>query len=205
MSYNGDNYISITYLSAIIISIIITSIIITTRLKKNLQGTKINIRKSTLILIYYTIVVSYLISNSFSIGVSVTYLIPYVLIVIFSGIFSYWYSKTSLLFWREKIDNNLYVKGGILIYLGYILTLIVRIIINLIFIGYQEISFTEEGNIITINHPLVYTDSYTRIISLIVTDSLIMLGTGMLIGRYARVIEYRHRSSYRDNEESMTR
>jgi H+/Cl- antiporter ClcA len=170
-----------------------------------LQGTKINIRKSTLFLIYYTTVVSYLIYNSFSIGVSVTYLIPYVLIAIFSGFFSYWYSKASLLFWREKIDNNLYVKGGILIYLVYILTLIVRIIINLIFIGYQEISFTEEGNIITINHPLVYIDAYTRITTLIVTDSLIMLGTGMLIGRYTRVIEYRHRSSYNHNEESMTR
>ena len=170
-----------------------------------MQGTKINIRKSTLFLIYYTTVVSYLIYNSFSIGVSVTYLIPYVLIVIFSGFFSYWYSKASLLFWREKIDNNLYVKGGILIYLVYILTLIVRIIINLIFIGYQEINFTEEGKIITINHPLVYIDAYTRITSLIVTDSLIMLGTGMLIGRYTRVIEYRHRSSYNHNEESMTR
>ncbi|HEY0579979.1 MAG TPA: hypothetical protein VGC75_04670 [Candidatus Nitrosocosmicus sp.] len=205
MSTNLDNYISISYLSALIISIVITSIVITIRLKKNLQGTKINIRKSTLFLIYYTTVVSYLIYNSFSIGVSVTYLIPYVLIVIFSGFFSYWYSKASLLFWREKIDNNLYVKGGILIYLVYILTLIVRIIINLIFIGYQEISFTEEGNIITINHPLAYIDSYTRITSLIVTDSLIMLGTGMLIGRYTRVIEYRHRSSYNHNEESMTR
>jgi hypothetical protein len=205
LPHNVDNYISITYLSAIITSIIITSIIITIRLKKNLQGTKINIRKSILILIYYTIVVSYLVYNSFSIGVSVTYLIPYILIVIFSGFFSYWYSKASLLFWREKIDNNLYVKGGILIYLGYILTLIVRIIINLIFIGYQEINFTEEGSIITINHPLVYTDSHIRITSLIVTDSLVMLGIGMLIGRYTRVIEYHHRSSNNHNEESMTR
>jgi hypothetical protein len=205
LSSNGDNYTSIAYLSAIITSIIITSIIITIRLKKNLQGTKINVRKSTLFLIYYTTVVSYLIYNSFSIGVSITYLIPYVLIVIFTGFFSYWYSKASLLFWREQIDNNFYVKGGILIYLVYILTLTVRIIINLIFIGYQEISFTEEGNIITINHPLVYTDSYIRITSLIVTDSLIMLGTGMMIGKYARVIEYHYRSSYNHNEESMKR
>jgi hypothetical protein len=92
-----------------------------------------------------------------------------------------------------------------LICLGYILTLTVRIIINLIFIGYQEINFTEEGNIIIINHPLVYTDSHIRTTSLIVTDSLIMLGTGMMIGRYARVIEYHYRSSYNHNEESMTR
>jgi hypothetical protein len=71
-----------------------------------------------------------------------------------------------------------------LIYLGHILTLTVRIIINLIFTGYQELNFTEEGNIITINHPLVYTGSYIRITLLIVTDSIIMFGTGMMIGRY---------------------
>lgn len=74
-----------------------------------------------------------------------------------------------------------------MIYLGYILTLTVRIIINLIFTGYQELNFTEEGDIITMNHPLVYSRSYIRITLLIVTDLLTMLGTGMMIGRYARV------------------
>ena len=192
MSNNDDNYTSIIYLSVFIVSLIITSIIITIRLKKNLQGTKINIRKSTIFLIYYTLVVSYLVYNSFYIGVSLIYLIPYILIVICSGVFSYWYSKTNLLLWRDKIDNNVYVKGGLLAHLVYISALIVRIIINLIFIGFQEISFTEAGNIITINHPLVYIDPNTRITSLIVTDLLIMLGAGMLIGRYVRVLEYHH-------------
>ncbi len=192
MSNNGDNFISIIYLSVFIISLIITSIIITIRLKKTLKGTKINIRKSTIFLIYYILVVSYLVYNSFFTGVAISYLIPYVSIAILSGCFSYWYSKRNLLFWKDKIDNNLYVKGGLLIYLLYISALTVRIIIDLIFIGYQEINFTESGNMVTINHPLVYIDSNTKITSLIFTDLLIMLGTGMLIGRYARVIEYYH-------------
>ena len=191
MPYNGDNHISIIYLSALIISLTITSIIIATQIKKNLRGTKINIKKSTIFLIYYILIVSYLIYNSFSIGVPLTYLIPYGMIVILSGYYSYWYSKKNLSFWKDS-DNNLYVKGGLLIYLIYITVLVVRIAINLVFIGYQEVNFTESGNIVIINHPLVHMGFKTRIISLIFTDLLITIGIGMLIGRYARVIEHRH-------------
>ncbi len=196
MSNNGDNFISIIYISAFIISLIITSVIITIRLKKTIQGTKINTKKSTIFLIYYILAVSYLVYNSFSTGIPLRYLIPYILISIFSGCFSYWYSKRKLLFWRDEIDHNLYVKGGLMIYLIYISALIVRIIVDLIFIGYQEIYFTDVGDMVTINHPLVHIDSNTKIISLIFTDLLIMLGAGMLIGRYARVTEY-----YHDNNE----
>ncbi len=191
MPYNGDNQFSIIYLSALIISLIITSIIIAIQLRKNLKGTKINIKKSTIFLIYYILIVSYLIYNSFSTGVPLTYLLPYVMIIILSGYYSYWYSKRNLLFWRDE-DNNLYAKGGLLIYLIYITALVVRIVINLVFIGYQEVSFTEYRNIVIINHPLVHMGFKTRIISLIVTDLLITIGTGMLIGRYARVMEYLH-------------
>jgi hypothetical protein len=189
LPYNGDNQFSIIYLSALIISLIITSIIIAIQLRKNLKGTKINIKKSTIFLIYYILIVSYLIYNSFSTGVPLTYLLPYVMIIILSGYYSYWYSKRNLLFWRDN-DNNLYAKGGLLIYLIYITALVVRIVINLVFIGYQEVNFTESGNIVIINHPLVHMGFKTRIISLIVTDLLITIGTGMLIGRYARVMEH---------------
>jgi hypothetical protein len=189
LPYNGDNQFSIIYLSALIISLIITSIIIAIQLRKNLKGTKINIKKSTIFLIYYILIVSYLIYNSFSTGVPLTYLLPYVMIIILSGYYSYWYSKRNLLFWRDN-DNNLYAKGGLLIYLIYITALVVRIVINLVFIGYQEVNFTESGNIVIINHPLVHMGFKTRIISLIVTDLLITIGTGMLIGRYARVMDH---------------
>jgi hypothetical protein len=189
LPYNGDNQFSIIYLSALIISLIITSIIIAIQLRKNLKGTKINIKKSTIFLIYYILIVSFLIYNSFSTGVPLTYILPYVMIIILSGYYSYWYSKRNLLFWRDN-DNNLYAKGGLLIYLIYITALVVRIAINLVFIGYQEVNFTESGNIVIINHPLVHMSFKTRIISLIVTDLLITIGTGMLIGRYARVMDH---------------
>jgi len=189
--YNNDlNHISFIYILALIISLTITSLLIVRQLKKNLKGTKVNIKKSTIYLIYYMLIVFYLLYNSFLLSVPLIYIIPYTLITIISGFCSYWYSKRKLTFWKNRIDNNLYVKEGLLIYLIYISALIIRIIINLIFIGYQEISFTQSGNIITINNPLIPTNSSSKTISLILTDLLIMLGVGMLFGRYARILEY---------------
>jgi hypothetical protein len=96
-----------------------------------------------------------------------------------------------MFFWRNRMDNNnLYVKGGLLVYMIYISALMLRIAINLIFIGYQEISFTQSGNIVAINNPLVITSLSSKISSLIITDLLIMLGVGTLSGRYARILEY---------------
>ena len=189
--YNNDlNHISFIYILALIISLTITSLLIIRQLKKNLKGTKVNIKKSTIYLIYYMLIVFYLLYNSFLLSVPLIYIIPYILITIISGFCSYRYSKRQITFWKNRIDNKLYVKEGLLIYLIYISALIIRIIINLIFIGYQEISFTQSGNIITINNPLISTNPSSKTISLIITDLLIMIGVGMLFGRYARVLEY---------------
>jgi hypothetical protein len=184
------NDFSIIYPLVFIISITITLIIIVIQLKKNLKGIKINKKKSTISLIYYTLIVSYVIYNSFVTGIPIIFLIPYILLAIVAGFFSYCYSKRNLVFWHDNKENKAYVKGGLLIYLLYISALIIRIAINFILIGYQEISFTQSGNIITINHPLIHTSHNFREISLIITDLLIMLGAGMLFGRYTRIMQY---------------
>ena len=72
--------------------------------------------------------------------------------------------------------------------------MVIRIAINFILIGYQEISFTQSGNIVTINHPLIHTNHNFREISLIFTDLLLMLGAGMLFGRYIRIMQYKTNS-----------
>jgi hypothetical protein len=194
--YNNEMYnISFIYILTLLISLTITSFLIIRQIKKNLNGTKINIKKSTIFLIYYIIIVFYLLYSSFLSSVSLIYIIPYTIITIISGFFSYWYSKKKIILWKSRIDNNkLYVKGGLLIYLIYISALIIRIAINLIFVGFQEISFTQSGNIITINNPLISTNPSIKNISLIITDLLIMLGVGMLFGRFARLLEYNQKN-----------
>ena len=154
-----------------------------------LQGTKISIRKSILFSAYYIAITSFLIYNSFSLAVPVTYAIPYALAALISTYISYEYSKRSLLFWKQD-SINVYVKGGIALYLLYVIALSIRIAIDFLFIGYQEVTLNQQGDIVTINRPMINTTSELTTLSLIVTDFLVVLGVGLLLGRNLRVIKY---------------
>ena len=118
---------------------------------------------------------------------------PYGAILAASGLFSYLHSKKNLLFWTDNNSQKTFVKGGVLIYIWYVSALVLRIAINAVFIGFQEINFTERGDIVTRNIPLVLIGHNTMTIYLIATDFLLMLGSGMFIGRNARLIEFFYR------------
>ncbi len=189
MPYDSQEYITAIYVIAFITSFAVTSVIIVIRIRKVLQGTKISIRKSILFSAYYIGITFFLIYNSFSLAVPVTYAIPYALAALLSTYISYVYSKRSLLFWKQD-SINVYVKGGIALYLLYVIALSIRITINFVFIGYQEVTLNQQGDIITINRPMINTTSELTTLSLIVTDFLLVLGVGLLLGRNLRVIKY---------------
>lgn len=186
---DSEDYIIAIYVVAFITSFVITSIIIVIRIRKVLQGTKISIRKSILFSAYYIVITSFLIYNSFLLAVPVTYAIPYALAALLSTYISYVYSKRSLLFWKQD-SIDVYVKGGIALYLLYVIALSIRIAINFIFIGYQEVTLNQQGDMIIINRPIINTTSELTTLSLIVTDFLLVLGVGLLLGRNLRVIKY---------------
>jgi hypothetical protein len=186
---DSQEYITAVYVVAFITSFAVTSIIIVIRIRKVLQGTKISIRKSILFSAYYIGITFFLIYNSFSLGVPITYAIPYALAALLSTYISYVYCKRSLLFWKQD-SINVYVKGGIALYLLYVIALSIRITINFLFIGYQEVTLNQQGDIITINRPMINTTSELTTLSLIVTDFLLVLGVGLLLGRNLRVIKY---------------
>ena len=188
MSSSSCGYISSIYIVAFVISFAITSIIIVIRIRKVLQGTKISIRKSVLFSAYFVIISFFLIYNSFSLDMPVTYAILYTIAGALSTYISYVRSKKSLLFWKQ--DSSHYVKGGLILYLLYVVALSIRIAINFLFVGYQEVMLNQQGDITTINRPIVSTTPELRLLSLIVTDSLLAVGVGLLIGRNLRVIKY---------------
>ena len=163
-----------------------------------LQGTKISIRKSILFSAYYIVITSFLIYNSFLLAVPVTYAIPYALAALLSTYISYVYSKRRLLFWKQD-SIDVYVKGGIALYLLYVIALSIRIAINFIFIGYQEVTLNQQGDMIIINRPIINTTSELTTLSLIVTDFLLVLGVGLLLGRNLRVIKYYSRQIRNQN------
>jgi hypothetical protein len=118
----------------------------------------------------------------------ITYAIPYTITAVLSTYISYVRSKKSLLFWKQ--DSSHYVKGGLTLYLLYVVALSIRIAINFLFVGYQEVMLNQQGDIVAINRPIVSTTPELRLLSLIVTDSLLAVGVGLLIGRNLRVIKY---------------
>lgn len=198
---DSEDYIIAIYVVAFITSFVITSIIIVIRIRKVLQGTKISIRKSILFSAYYIVITSFLIYNSFLLAVPVTYAIPYALAALLSTYISYVYSKRSLLFWKQD-SINVYVKGGIALYLLYVIALSIRIAINFIFIGYQEVTLNQQGDMIIINRPIINTTSQLTTLSLIVTDFLLVLGVGLLLGRNLRVIKYYSRQIRNQNSKN---
>jgi hypothetical protein len=198
---DSEDYIIAIYVVTFITSFVITSIIIVIRIRKVLQGTKISIRKSILFSAYYIVITSFLIYNSFLLAVPVTYAIPYALAALLSTYISYVYSKRSLLFWKQD-SINVYVKGGIALYLLYVIALSIRIAINFIFIGYQEVTLNQQGDIITINRPIINTTSDLTTLSLIVTDFLLVSGVGLLLGRNLRVIKYYSRQIRNQNSKN---
>jgi hypothetical protein len=198
---DSEDYIIAIYVVAFITSFVITSIIIVIRIRKVLQGTKISIRKSILFSAYYIVITSFLIYNSFLLAVPVTYAIPYALAALLSTYISYVYSKRSLLFWKQD-SINVYVKGGIALYLLYVIALSIRIAINFIYIGYQEVTLNQQGDMIIINRPIINTTSELTTLSLIVTDFLLVLGVGLLLGRNLRVIKYYSRQIRNQNSKN---
>ncbi|MFL6347114.1 MAG: hypothetical protein ACJ71K_14145 [Nitrososphaeraceae archaeon] len=191
----------------------ITIIIIIFRIRKVMQGTKVSVKKTIIFSAYYLAIASFLVYNSFLIGsVPFAYAVPYSAIAVASGYGSYKYSKRILSFWKlstkgdENSSSTIYSKGGLAIYLLYIVALIVRSAINFIFIGSEKFYFNNQEAIlengssaILIMPPLVHTDSATTILAFTATDFLLMVGAGLLIGRNARVLKY----YYQDKKRAM--
>jgi hypothetical protein len=173
-----------------------------------MQGTKVSVKKTIIFTAYYLSIASFLVYNSFLIGgVPFVYVVPYSAVVIAAGYGSYRYSKRILSFWKLSTNGDgsstIYSRGGLAIYLLYVAALIVRSVINFIFIGSEKFYFNnqeailENGTAILIMPPLVHADPTTTILAFTTTDFLLMIGAGLLIGRNARVLKYYYQDKKR--------
>ena len=169
-----------------------------------------SVKKTIFFSAYYLAIASFLVYNSFLIGgVSFLYVIPYSAVVIAAGYGSYRYSKRVLSFWKLPPSNSgnsatFYSKGGLVIYMLYVAALIVRTVINFIFVGSEKFYFSNHGTILEngsaiLIMPLVHSDPATTILVFTTTDFLLMIGAGLLIGRNIRVLKY----YYQDKKEVM--
>jgi hypothetical protein len=181
----------------------ILTIIVVLRIRKVIQGTKVDVKKTIIFSVYFVAVAAFLVFNSFLIGgVQFVFLVPYFVVALAALYCSYRYSKRALSFSEIPTDNDgsnstiIYAKGGLSIYILYVIALSVRIVINLLFIGSEKLYFNSQlplndtGAATLIMQPLVGTNSTTMMLAFIATDILLIGGSGLVVGRNVRIMKY---------------
>jgi hypothetical protein len=192
---NGFFSLIFTFVIIIIISVL--------RIRRSIQGTKVNVKKTIIFSAYFVAITSFLVYNSFLIGsVAVLYVVPYFVVVIVTIYCSYTYSKRSLSFLKYSNDGNsaIYVKGGLSMYFLYIAALTIRVVINFLFIGSERFYFNKEQTILgnaSAIMPMFHTNPAMMTLTSTVTDFLLIIAMGLIIGRNARVLRYNYQHKNR--------
>ncbi len=163
----------------VLIFVVILALIVIFRIRRVIYGTRVSVARAVLYSIYYVGFASLFVAFSYFEGVSESYFPFYALTFALAVVLAYSLAGTRLNFWRQP-DGTLYSKGGLLIYIIYIVGLIARIAIGYIFIGPSAFTFT---------YPPAVTLSQTGIVATIFTDLLLVFGAGMLFGRNMRMLK----------------
>jgi hypothetical protein len=167
--------------STVYIFLGILILLVIRRFSRVIRGSKVSLSRTIIFSVYYLGFAGLLIAVSVLYGgVSATDLVLYALVGAVAAYASYIFSDKRIGFWKGA-DGSIYYKGAIVVYLIYIVGLITRIAVDLVFIGPQAFSFSVGGTTTTL--------SSTAIDAGIFTDLLLCLGVGLLVGRNLRVMK----------------
>lgn len=166
--------------SSVYIFLGVLLLVVVRRLGLVLRGSKVSKVRTVVFSAYFIILAVFFSLTSFTLGVSPVYAILYLGVGAAGAYGSYRFSDRRISFWKGA-DGSIYYKGAVIIYLIYLVGLVARIAIDLAFIGPQAFTFTTPSS----TTPL----SASAIDAGIVTDSLLALGAGLLVGRNARVMK----------------
>jgi hypothetical protein len=165
--------------SSIYIFLGIMILLVLRRFSRVVRGSKVSKGRTVAFSIYYLAFASLLIAVSIAAGgVSPDFLVLYVLVGAVGVYGSYVFSDARIGFWKTA-DGSIWYKGAILVYAIYIVGLVARITIDLVFIGPNAFSFS----------PSTSAVSPTAVDAGIVTDILLALGSGLLTGRNIRIMK----------------
>ena len=129
--------------------------------------------------IYVTLGVAFSILSFFE-GVSYLMVAPEIAIVAAAAYLSYRYSDGRISFWKGD-EGSLFFKGGIGVYLIYLVGFLTRLAIDVAFVGPSMFDF---ASIIQLTGAALYAS--------MASDLLLTLGVGLLIGRNVRVTQRYH-------------
>jgi hypothetical protein len=160
---------------------------VTWRTIANYKGTAFSLAKTVAYAGVYIALGALFSGLSFLAGVSYLLAVPELILAATAAFWSYKYTDRRISFWK-KDNGSLYFRGGIAIYLIYLVGFIARLSIDVAFIGPSMFNFTSSLQL-----------SGVALYGSMVTDLVLVLGSGLLIGRYLRVSR-RYRAIMRGEE-----
>jgi hypothetical protein len=163
----------------IVIAILI--LVVVRRLRAVLKGSKVSRARTWIFSGYYVILAAFFALSSFTIaGAPPAYAVLYAAVGAVGAYGSYLFSDKRIGFWKGA-DGSIYYKGAVVIYLIYIAGLVARFGIGIVYIGPQAFSFVAT--------PGAPPPGASAVDAGIVTDCLLALGAGLVVGRNARVLK----------------
>ena len=167
---------------SVLVAIIIVAVITLSKLRKTFRGWKVKRKPIFVITIIYLGLTCFFAVTSFLMGIPFLYLIVYLAVFIISQFVSYHYADRSLSFWKTP-DGSIYSKGGLLIHVVYIVSVVLRFAISLAYIGSQSFQYRLQSS--------AQLDSKSDIVTLaiIVVDIFMIFGLGLLVGLNRRLLK----------------
>jgi hypothetical protein len=141
----------------------------------NYRGTRFRITRTYAYTAVYFAIGILFSGLSYTEGVPFLLAAPEIILALAAAVFSYRYSDRRIAFWKDE-EGVLYFRGGVIIYVIYLVALIIRLGIDVAFIGPAAFSF---GQAVTLSDGALYAT--------MATDALLTFGVGLLIGRSARI------------------
>jgi len=109
-------------------------------------------------------------------GVPYILAVPEAVLAAVAAFWSYRYSDRRISFWNSS-DGSLYFRGGVAIYLIYLVGFVARLFIDVEFVGPSMFSFDSGVKL-----------AGAALYGSVATDLLLVLGVGLLLGRNVRVV-----------------
>lgn len=157
--------------------IAILVIVILLRIRRVINGTRVSLSRTIGYSLYYVVFAALFLSGSFFIGIPKEFFVIYPVLFLASFYSAYNIARKRLVFWKLS-DGTIYSKGGLAVYITYIVGLVARIVIGYIYIGPDFLFTTTPAQSL----------SGTAIIATLATDLILVFGAGLLFGRNMQIL-----------------
>ncbi len=154
-------------------------IVVLLRIRRVRNGTKISVGRTIGYSVYYLLLGALALSGSFFLGIPFEYFIAYPILFVLAFVLAFELARRRVIFWKDA-DGSIYSKGGLPIYIIYVVGLIARIVIGYIYIG--------PNSFFTFSLPTGQVLSGAAISATIASDLLLLTGIGLLFGRNMRIL-----------------